>query len=271
MVAALINGAIVSDVNRAISIEDRGLSYGDGLFETMTLRGGAIRFLASHVARLRLGCERLGITAPQDDELGSDIATLSRIRPDGVVKFIVTRGAGGRGYRADKMLAPTRLALLYPPVVMEERAGIRVRWCATRLARNPLLAGIKHLNRLENVLAQNEWSDTAIAEGLMLDTEGELIGATASNLFIVSDGVLTTPDLRFCGIRGVVREQVLSAANKAGIGTEERALRPDDLIGATEFFITNAVRGIRPIVALDELHWPIGVITTRLAAILDLW
>ena len=97
MLAALINGAIVSDVNRAISIEERGLNFGDGLFETMTLRGGAIRFLASHVARLRLGCERLGITAPQDDELGSDIVTLSRIRPDGVV---IGKG-GGKVAQAD--------------------------------------------------------------------------------------------------------------------------------------------------------------------------
>lgn len=271
MLAALINGSIVSDVNRAVSIEERGLTYGDGLFETMTLRGGAIRFFESHLARLRLGCKRLGIIAPQDAELGSDIVALSRVHPDGIVKIIVTRGAGGRGYRADKALAATRIALLYPAAITLQSREIRVRWCVTRLARNPLLAGIKHLNRLENVLAQNEWSDTAIAEGLMLDTEGELIGATASNLFIVSDGTLITPDLRFSGIRGVLREQVLSAAKKAGIAAEERALRPDDLIGTTEIFVTNAVRGIRPVVALDEHHWPVGAITTRLAALLNLW
>jgi 4-amino-4-deoxychorismate lyase len=142
--------------------------------------------------------------------------------------------------------------------------GIAVRWCTTRLARNQQLAGIKHLNRLEQVLAQNEWTDEQIAEGLMLDTESELISATASNLFMVCDGVLATPDLRFSGIRGVMREQVIGLAQQARIQIEERALRPDDLLGATEAFTTNAVRGIRPIVSLDDRRWPIGAVTKRL-------
>jgi 4-amino-4-deoxychorismate lyase len=197
--------------------------------------------------------------------LRRDIATLVGAHGEGVVKLIVTRGAGGRGYRSPP-LSPTRIAMLYPLPTMSGQPGITVRWCTTRLARNAQLAGIKHLNRLEQVLAQNEWHDESIAEGLMLDTEGELICATASNIFLVSEGVLATPDLRFSGIRGVMREQVIAAAQRKGIALEERALWPDELLGAAEVFVINAVRGIRPIVALDEQRWAVGPVTTRLMA-----
>jgi 4-amino-4-deoxychorismate lyase len=270
LIAALIDGLTVNDANRALSIEDRGLSYGDGLFETMALRGGAVRFLDEHLARLRLGCERLKFRVPPETTLRNDIAALTRGHSEGIVKLIVTRGMGGRGYRGDAALTATRIALLYPPLHGETSNGIRLRWCATRLARNSLLAGIKHLNRLEQVLAQSEWSDAEIAEGLMLDTEGEVISATASNVFIVNDGVLMTPDLRFSGVCGVLRQHVLLTASKIGLVVEERALRPEDLLGATECFVTNALRGIRPVVALDERCWPIGHVTKRLMAELTL-
>jgi 4-amino-4-deoxychorismate lyase len=119
------------------------------------------------------------------------------------------------------------------------------------------------------VLAQNEWTDERIGEGLMLDTEAELICATASNLFIVCDGVLATPDLRFAGIRGVMREQVIKKAQQLGMVVAERALRPDDLLNASEAFVTNAVRGIRPIELLGEQRWPMGPIAARLMTALN--
>jgi 4-amino-4-deoxychorismate lyase len=113
-------------------------------------------------------------------------------------------------------------------------------------------------------VAQNEWSDERIAEGLMLDTEGELICATSGNLFLVTDGVLATPDLRFSGVRGVMRDEVIRLALCNSVAVEERPLRPEDLLNASEAFVTNAVRGIRPIVALDSHRWPIGSLTLSL-------
>jgi 4-amino-4-deoxychorismate lyase len=268
MLAVLVNGLPIGKDNTAITVEDRGLSYGDGVFETMRLQNGRVRFLESHLARLHAGCQRLGITAPDDGNLRKEIATLIGPTIDGIVKLIVTRGAGGRGYRPVRALNATRIAILYPPLGNSTQLGIAVRWCATRLARNQQLAGIKHLNRLEQVLAQSEWADEQIAEGLMLDTESELISATASNLFMVCEGVLATPDLRFSGIRGVMREQVIKLAELERIPIEERALRSDDLLDATEVFVTNAVRGVRPIVSLDDKRWPIGTVTKRLMAAL---
>jgi 4-amino-4-deoxychorismate lyase len=263
MLAALLNGTPISKPQSALSIEERGLSYGDGVFETMLLHGGAVRLIEDHLNRLRTGCERLRIATPSDQSIRNDIQKLSQNSRDGIVKLIVTRGPGGRRYRASTDLKISRIAMLYPKLEPASRE-IAVRWCDTRLARNPQLAGIKHLNRLEQVLAQNEWNNPSIAEGLMLDTEGEVVSATASNVFIVSDGVLSTPDLRFCGVRGVMRQFILRLAKNLGIETNECSLRPEDILSASEVFVTNAVRGIRSVTALGEQRWAVGSMTRRL-------
>jgi 4-amino-4-deoxychorismate lyase len=272
-VALLVNGLQPTDRAHVLGIDDRGLQYGDGVFETALLTGGRIRFLEDHLLRLEGGCGRLGIVCPERSALLKDLSILTAGRGEGVLKIIVTRGSGGRGYRPPDKSTPTRILALYPPVdgTRPAGSGISVRWCATRLGRNAALAGIKHLNRLEQVLAQAEWRDSAIAEGLMQDTEGEVVAATSGNLFIVRDGMLCTPDLRYCGIRGVMRGRVLEAAKSIGLTVEEVPLWRSDIEGAGELFITNAVRGIRPVTALEELTWPIGDVTAKLATVLALW
>jgi 4-amino-4-deoxychorismate lyase len=121
------------------------------------------------------------------------------------------------------------------------------------------------------VLAQAEWRDPGIAEGLMLDTEGEIVCATQSNVFAVIAETLFTPDLRFAGVAGVMRRQVLAAARAGGIPVIEAPLHPDELDRASELFVTNAVHGIRPIGQLDDRGWPVGAVTARLAGALSLW
>jgi 4-amino-4-deoxychorismate lyase len=269
MIALLVNGQSVADAAHAISAEERGLQYGDGVFETMLLQDGQVRYLADHYARLEMGCERLGIAPPIIDIIKSDIAQVARVANDGVLKLIVTRGAGGRGYRSTTSLQPTRMLGLHPLPATDNTPGITVRWCNTRLARNAQLAGIKHLNRIEQVLAQNEWHDTHIAEGLMLDTEGELICATAANVFFFSERTLVTPDLRFSGIRGVMRAQVLSMARLLKIDVEERSVWPQELAAASEVFVTNAIRGLRPVLRLDAQTWQVGPIAQQLTSALS--
>ncbi len=271
MIALIVNGQQITDAAHALDATDRGLQYGDGLFETMRVASGQVRYWDDHYARLLLGCRRLGIVAPQAAILEAEVATLVRLAADAVLKLIVTRGAGARGYRSSNAMTPTRiLSLNALPRTGASDVGIQVRWCETRLARNAQLAGLKHLNRLEQVLAQNEWQDERIAEGLMLDTEGEVICATAANIFAVSEGALVTPDLRFSGIRGVMRGRVIGAAHALGLEVVERSLWPDELLAASEVFVTNAVRGIRPVIVLQDTSWPLGPVAQQLAQALQL-
>ncbi|MBL8266749.1 aminodeoxychorismate lyase [Steroidobacter sp.] len=263
--AMLING----QASNQIPADDRGFQYGDGLFETALLAKGQVRFLDDHLRRLATGCSRLGIAAPDERTLRDEIAQVTKGSERGVLKIIVTRGSGGRGYRPGSAASNTRVVALHPLNHVSQGA-LRLRWCEIRLGRNARLAGIKHLNRLEHVLAQSEWSDGEADEGLMLDTEGELVCATAGNVFAVRDGALITPDLRFCGVQGVMRAQVLKAAARLGLPVTEEPLWPDDLQAASEIFITNAVRGIRSVAALDSLQWSETGVAERLAAALSL-
>jgi 4-amino-4-deoxychorismate lyase len=270
MLALLVDGQMPADPSQAIAANDRGLQYGDGLFETALLTGGRVRFLAAHLRRLASGCERLGILVPDRSILMREIETVISGQAEGVVKILVTRGAGGRGYRPAHDVVPTRVVALYPrPHLPAGDIGIRVRWCDTRLGRNARLAGIKHLNRLEQILAQAEWDDPTIEEGLMLDTEGELVCATAANLFLVRDGQLVTHDLRYCGVRGVMREHLLEQARLLGIPSSEEPLWPRDLERATEVFISNAVRGVRHVTRLDDRSWQRGAVFDTLRQTID--
>nr|WP_298059951.1 aminotransferase class IV [uncultured Halomonas sp.] len=154
--------------NQQVPFDDRGFAYGDGVFETVLLRAGAPVLWDYHTARLKRGCQRLGIPAPCQTSLdatwqGAPTAALE------VLKLVITRGSGGRGYAEPDIVSPRLLSRRTPfqPLVSRWQQGVTVRLCNLRLGHQPCLAGIKHLNRLENVLARREWSDTSIAEGLL--------------------------------------------------------------------------------------------------------
>jgi 4-amino-4-deoxychorismate lyase len=254
----------------AVSALERGLHYGDGLFETIACVGGRAHFLSLHLARLQRGCGRLQIPFGQFDTLRSEIEALAAPVSRAIVKVLVTRGpALERGYRVTGGEEATRVTLRYPwPEAdpAQAQAGVRVRLAALRLAENPLLAGLKHLNRLEQVLARHEWSDAGIAEALMLDVSGNLVSGVMSNVFLVQNGRLRTALVDRCGVAGVMREVVMREAPAAGIVLEETRLRPDDLLQASEVFLTSALIGIRPVRALEARAWAPGPVTRALQA-----
>lgn len=266
--SVLINGSRPPDLAHALPLNDRGFQYGDGLFETARLEHGVVRFLEAHLERLRAGCARLQIPPPDNATLRQEIATVTTNLRSAVLKIVVSRGIGARGYRLSADCTPTRVVATYAAPEVDPDRALHVRWCATRLGRNERLAGIKHLNRLEQVLAQSEWNDPATDEGLMLDTEGEVVCATSSNVFIVREGMLFTPDLRYCGVKGVMRGEVLRVASALGIAVSEEPLWPYDVEAADEVFLTNAVRGIRAVGALDSRQWASGPVTSALKAAL---
>lgn len=250
-----------------IAADDRGLLYGDGLFETIAVRDGVPQLWPQHMARLQRDSRRLGITLPAEELLQSEAQALCATSGRGVLKIIITRGSGGRGYRPAPQSVPRRILSLHPwpdyPVHCWQQ-GVAVRLCDTRLGRNPRLAGIKHLNRLEQVLARNEWDDAAIAEGLMLDTDGLLIEGTMSNVFLVRDGELRTPALEHCGVAGVMRGHVMALAAELGIPCAVMPLGLTEVGRADELFVCNSLIGIWPVRRFQEHEFIPGPLTRRL-------
>jgi len=232
----------------AVTADDRGLAYGDGVFETMRVHRGAVHWWAAHWQRLRAGAQRLGLSVPDESLVASELQALFG-RDSGVAKLLVTRGVGGRGYAADDDMTPTWLLSRHAvPAAVPD--GLTLRWCETRLALQPRLAGVKHCNRLEQVLARNEWRDASIHEGLMLNLRGDVVCGTAANLFALIDGAWRTPDVSECGVAGVCREWVLDAT-----GADVTRLQPDDVERADAVFLCNAVRGILPVARLGDRNW----------------
>lgn len=269
MAITLLNGHFINSEQPALYADDRGFHYGDGIFETMLLQRGKVRFLEDHWQRLISGCERLALNQLDRVLFDSELSKLISGHDNGVVKFVFSRGRSERGYRALAGSSPTRLWQLHQPSEIGLTTSIKVRWCNTRLSRNSDLANIKHCNRLEQILALNEWQDRDINEGLMLDTDGELVCGTMSNVFLMIDEALVTPDLRFCGIHGVMRKNIIKSASSMSIPVDVRPVRAEEIDLADEIFLTNSIRGIQPVAQLDQQHWPVGKVTTRLMAALN--
>jgi 4-amino-4-deoxychorismate lyase len=266
-----INGA----AGRQVDPADRGLQYGDGLFETMRVRGGRIRLLGYHLERLLEGCRRLSIDPPRPSSLRRELTMRARPHADAVLKLIVTRGPGARGYRPSGRERCTRvLSLSAPPKPDASRSPQRVRICATPVGSNPSLAGLKTLNRLESVLARGEWAGGRIWEGLMRDLDGDLVCGTMSNLFVRRGRTLTTPVLDRCGIAGVMRRWVLDQA--AGLGLHPRLgrLTLRHLQNASEVFMTNAIAGIVSVNVVEHgrrrIRFDTSAAAARLRARLEL-
>ena len=250
----LINGVFADQ----IAIFDRGLHYGDGLFETIAVYKGQLLLWQEHLLRLKQGCERLNIAFPEPQLLFNETKQLTNGKEMAVLKLILTRGSGGRGYKAPAKINTTRILGIYDWPSYQTNLhteGVEVRVCETRLASNPTLAGLKHLNRLEQVLARNEWHDDTVFEGLMLDTNDKVIEASMSNLFLVKDGILITADLSACGINGIIRELILKLAAKLKLKYEIKAIYLDDVFNSDEAFLSNSIIGLLPIKKINDIHF----------------
>lgn len=248
----LVNG-IATD---RIAALDRGFTLGDGLFETVAVRGGRARLWTQHCERLAEGCRRLGLPQPDAGQLQAELEQCRRGETDGTLRITWTRGPGPRGYALPGRTEPTRVVAWFPGLPEPPERPLRLRWCRTPLAENPALAGLKHLNRLEQVLARAEWDDPSIDEGVMCSVSGDIIECTSSNLFLVLDGTLLTPDLSRCGVAGVMRRHVLTLAETLSIPARIGRLDVDTLATADELFVTNASRGIAPVGCMEERAWP---------------
>lgn len=248
MTDVLING----EAKETISIFDRGLQYGDGLFETMAVRNGQVFLWDAHWDRLTHGCVQLSMTLPDKDTLEKEIALLCHNKEPTqyVIKLILTRGVGQRGYLFPQEHKITRILTYHAWPDHPEKhqtEGVAVRYCDNTLSENKQLAGIKHLNRLEQILARNEWSTDEFQEGLMLTNQGKVVDGTMSNIFAVKDNMLFTPDLSLCGVSGVMRNMIIKIAKKLDFSVYEKSFSKSELEMADELFLSNSLFGIWPI------------------------
>lgn len=249
---ALING----EIDAVISPRDRGLAYGDGVFRTLRCQAGRVLAWPRQYARLQADCDRLGMVCP-DEALW--LADLARLAPwDASIKLIVTRGVAARGYACAPDAPPTRLVLVGPLPAYPEalyRNGVAIRLCDWLLPIQPGSAGVKHLNRLDQVMARREWSDPAIFEGLMRNARGELVEGVMSNLYLLQDGCLLTHPLTDCGVAGVMREMVLQLATELGLPTVLRSFDADVMLGAEAVLLSNSLAGVVPVGRCGQRLW----------------
>jgi 4-amino-4-deoxychorismate lyase len=259
----LVNG----ECREHIEISDRGFQYGDGLFETIAVTNGQPVFFDRHMDRLQAGCRRLSIPFPGTDLLGLEVQKLCQDSGSAVLKLIITRGSGGRGYRQPDVIQATRVLSLHPfpdyPDIFKQQ-GIVTRFCDTRLGLSPTLAGIKHLNRLEQVLARAEWSDPLIQEGIMLDINGHVIEGTMTNLFYVKNNTLYTSSITLAGVAGIIRGIIMTMSSRYGISVIERTSTKDELLSADEVFVCNSIVGIWPVKQIAQTGFSVGVMTRQL-------
>jgi 4-amino-4-deoxychorismate lyase len=259
----LING----QYEEQISARNRALQYGDGLFETLAVVKGQALAWDRHIERLQHGCERLKIKSPDILRLQSESLQLCEHSELAVLKLIISRGEGGRAYRPAQTAETTRIVSLhdwpdYPPSFRHR--GIEVSVCNTRMGHSPALAGIKHLNRLEQVLISEELCQTQKTEGLALDIEDKVIEGSMSNVFIVKNGLISTPALDKAGVAGVIRGRILELCEESGFAIQVTSLCLDDVFNADEVFFCNSIAGIWPANKVDDVCYEVGPYTQKL-------
>ena len=247
------------DISSAELLSDRGLAYGHGLFESIRYFGGDFPLKDRHLARIQNDASRLGIKINLS-RLSSAVLAFKEILHkqsivDGVVKIIVTAGSGGRGYESSEDCTP-RIIFRHsasPSNLQDYRnTGISLWRCGQRISANTQLAGIKHLNRLEQVLAASERHSSDCDDGLMMNDDGLVIETTRANIFLRgASGRWITPDLNACGVSGVMRSLLIEEIFPLmGICLEIGVIGERDLDEYDELFICNSVRGIVPVVGV---------------------
>lgn len=246
---------------------DRGLAYGDGLFETLRIEQGRAIFLEQHLSRLFSSCHYFGI-ALDEEKLRQDFSRYLAACPAScIIKIMVTRGVSSRGYLPDPAALPTVIFsshVLSPCPAAFAREGVTVALCAQRLGLQPMLAGHKHLNRLEQVLLRRELAETGADEALVCDLDGQVVEGVFNNVFLVRAGVLCTPHIRMSGVAGVMRSVLMEQASNTGVPVQQGQYTPDDFLEADEVFFCNSVSGIWPVRLLVGRQWQPGPVTRQL-------
>ncbi len=250
----LVNG-VETDYIRA---DDRGLLYGDGIFETIAVKNSTPLLMSYHLNRLSLSAARLSISGLDLKAVYDDVQQIifKTGLTEAIIRITLTRGSGVRGYASLSSESNIIISISqFPNSIFEKRGlGVDVITSKQRLYKNPNLAGIKHLNRLDQVLIANEAAKVSADEAIVLSEYGFVIEGGKSNLFAVIDDVIATPVIADYGVAGIMRQQVINAAKTAGYNIEERSVRSEELKLAQELFLTNSIIGIWSVKSLDGIE-----------------
>ena len=259
-------------INQVIDMQERGLHYGDGLFETLLKLDNSLPLWGDHYDRLRRGCDRLQISLPAEKWLLQKIDAETEGHDSAVIKVIVTRGKGGRGLELPQNNHASTFILKYPYIdIDQQKLEIDVSICQTRLPINPNLAGIKHLTRLDYVLAAIELANKGNKnEAILCDTDGYIVEGIVSNLFFCLDEEVFTPSLEFAGVEGIMRKQIIKYLMEQSIEVKIGRYYPELLLKANECFVCNSVQGVRPIRSIDDTEFSTGTVTRMLISALNL-
>lgn len=267
--------------SHSLNTLDRGLAYGDGLFETMRFQAGKVQLLPWHWRRLLQGAERLGIPLKEADlanQFGNVLTDITNEQVElngpevgfGVLKLIVTRGIG-QGYQPTTNHKPT--AVWFYRTAIEQshfrQNGVGLSVSPIRLSRSLLLGGLKHLNRLEYVMAGREPNLPLDHQWLLLDENGSVVESLTHNVFWITEGVLCTPDVSFCGVAGVMRQWIIERAAQLGLSVRITEYKLADVESADEIFICNSLRGIWPVTQIQHVHFNPGPITRQFQCAID--
>ena len=275
-VNCLING-IASDY---LDINDRSIHYGDGLFETILCENNKLYYWQQHFQRLQASASQLQISCPQEQLLLDDIIKLLMNNKPGaacVIKIIVSRGTGERGYKFPKNTTASRFVLhsdletAHSSLLSQQLLSGELFICKQQVSINENLAGLKHLNRLENVLARNEWQDRAkdkFIDGLMHNANHHIIEGTMSNLFAIKGKKLFTPDLSLSGVRGVMRDAIITIASKNNIEVVVTEMTIDELFAMDELFISNSLIGMKSVTKLGDATYDKQEVTNMIFDVL---
>ena len=270
---SLING----EFSNHVSVIDRGLSYGDGLFETMSWsylddeKFVGVEFWDRHIERIKQGCSITKIKFPSTEILRNYKEKilnecLKKGIKNGVLKILITRGVGGRGYKFEREIVPTVIFLSFPSREINKKTlntGVKLRFCEFPIFENLMLAGLKHLNRMDSVMARSEWDDEFF-DGVMLDNSGNIIDGTMTNVFFSRNKVLYTPIIKKSGINGIMRQVVIDNAKSFFKEVREIEIKKKTISTFDEMFVTNSVIKILPVTHLNNKKFKITDATRKM-------
>jgi 4-amino-4-deoxychorismate lyase len=264
LIATWLNGNIIN----CLDVQERAFAYGDGVFSTILVQNGSVKLLDLHWKRIVLGCQRLAIALTNITQWQNDFAKFISQYSNCTAKIIITRGCGGRGYLPDIQAEPHCYFYAYQTSTHpnDYQLGIKSDFLHQRLGCNPLLAGMKHLNRLEQVLLRQELAQLAHPEALVCDIQGRVIEGVFSNVFMIKEAVLYTPDLHQAGVAGVMREHILQLARSLQWTVCIQDLYPEQFLAADEVFFCNSVYGLWPVKQIQGTIWPSTPLTQHLQA-----